>query len=159
MSHLQRITRKIPPRAEHVNALKRSEQPKERNYLYMQSDHGDKTELHLLKRLVDKQLDKDQKELLSLADRLGYPSPHQRKLTMRNSHDIQHLLIENHEEKQENSVGPPGTSRQRNSMAIKNSNPMLLQNHSRNNQSSQSVSYAVPQKVTRQRHGSVKALS
>mgnify|MGYP000675084540 CR=1 FL=1 len=48
---------------------------KERNYLYMQSDHGDKTELNLLKRLVDKELEKDQRELLHLADRLGYPSP------------------------------------------------------------------------------------
>ena len=57
----------------------------------MQSDHSDKTELSLLKRLVDKELAKDQKELLNLADRLGYPSPNHRRssnFALSYSHDI-----------------------------------------------------------------------
>ena len=57
MLHLQRILRKVPPRAEHT--YHRRSATKERNYLYLQSDHGDRTEIKLLKRLVDKAMDRD----------------------------------------------------------------------------------------------------
>ena len=66
----------------------------------MQSDHSDKTELSLLKRLVDKELAKDQKELLNLADRLGYPSPNHRRssnFAISYSYDIQNILISKNE--------------------------------------------------------------
>ena len=62
----------------------------------MQSDHSDKTELSLLKRLVDKELAKDQKELLNLADRLGYPSPTHRRssnFSIRSSYEIKNNLV------------------------------------------------------------------
>ena len=66
----------------------------------MQSDHSDKTELSLLKRLVDKELAKDQKELLNLADRLGYPSPNHKRSSnfgIRSSYDIQNILMSKNE--------------------------------------------------------------
>ena len=72
LHHLHRITRKIPPRVENT-FLKKPK--KERNYLYLRSDWSDKQDNTLLRRMVDQELDKEQKELLDLAGRVGYLDP------------------------------------------------------------------------------------
>ena len=72
LTHLSKITRKVPPRVDN-NILKKP--TKERNYLYLRSDESGKEDTTLLKRMVDQELEKDQRELLELAGRVGYLDP------------------------------------------------------------------------------------
>ena len=69
--HLHHITRKIPPRCETIVQKKTR---KERNYLQMRQATNSQ-EQTLLKQMVNKELDDERKELIDLAERVGYLDP------------------------------------------------------------------------------------
>ena len=72
LMHLQRITRKVPPRVE--NSYIQKGKAKDRNYLYLRSDHS-KSRLMAnpkLRRSVKEEIDRDQRELFDLASRVGF---------------------------------------------------------------------------------------
>lgn len=70
--HLHHITRKIPPRCENTVVAKKTR--KERNYLQMRQATNTQ-EQTLLKQMVNKELDDERKELIDLAERVGYLDP------------------------------------------------------------------------------------
>ena len=77
--HLHQVTRIVPPKAE-TNIVKPKE--KERNYLNFRQLNG-AHEHTLLKKMVNQELDSENKELLDLAQRVGYLDPN--RLTSRSS--------------------------------------------------------------------------
>ena len=73
--HLQRITRRIAPRVEN-NHIKST--VKERNYLNLRTDHSGSRALKsstLLRNMVDEEIDKDHRELLTLAGSISDLNP------------------------------------------------------------------------------------
>ena len=75
VKHLQRITRKIPPKTDQ-NFLKKSPF-KERNYLLLRSNHSyaKLKSSPLMKLRVDEEIEKDQRELFDLANSIGRLDP------------------------------------------------------------------------------------
>ena len=75
MMHLQRITRKVPTRVE--NSYIQLGHNKDRNYLYLRSDHSNSRILSnpKLRRRVDEEIDKEQRELIDLAGTIGHIDP------------------------------------------------------------------------------------
>ena len=69
--YLHQITRKIPPRAENVVQDKK----KERDYMNFRQSTASGYEHNLLKMMVTQELDEERKELLDLAERVGYLDP------------------------------------------------------------------------------------
>ena len=69
--HLHHITTKLPSRFE---PLVKQKPKKERNYLLMRKDMNSH-EQGLLKQMVNKELEDETEELLTLAERVGYLDP------------------------------------------------------------------------------------
>lgn len=68
--YLHSITRKVPPKAENIVQDKK----KDRDYMNFRQAAAPH-ELHLLKKMVNKELDDENRELLDLAKRVGYLDP------------------------------------------------------------------------------------